>query len=165
MSVVMSHSWRWCKELHLSNNVLWSLSFTFLSFWPLSSFKKTVEDWLTFPKSLLKFSTTSRDVTSPFQQACRQPLLLLVDLTPSHPFHRAKLSLPEKTVSLWSWVNRPQELEHLTNPLYEANSLVIWPSVAPQSLLLWEGKKHTRHTVAEISYSRCSKRFCLLERR
>ncbi|TKS76058.1 Myotubularin-related protein 9 [Collichthys lucidus] len=52
---------------------------------------------------------------------------------------RAKLSLPEKTVSLWSWVNRPQELERLTNPLYEANSLVIWPSVAPQSLLLWEG--------------------------
>lgn len=52
---------------------------------------------------------------------------------------RAKLSLPEKTVSLWSWVNRPQELERLSNPLYEANSLVIWPSVAPQSLLLWEG--------------------------
>ncbi|KAK5880244.1 hypothetical protein CesoFtcFv8_023292 [Champsocephalus esox] len=52
---------------------------------------------------------------------------------------RAKLSLPEKAVSLWSWVNRPQELERLTNPLYEANSLVIWPSVAPQSLLLWEG--------------------------
>ncbi|KAF3702791.1 Myotubularin-related protein 9 [Channa argus] len=52
---------------------------------------------------------------------------------------RAKLLLPEKTVSLWSWVNRPQELERLTNPLYESNSLVIWPSVAPQSLLLWEG--------------------------
>lgn len=50
------------------------------------------------------------------------------------------MSLPEKTVSLWSWVNRPQELQRLTNPLYEANSLVIWPSVAPQSLLLWEGK-------------------------
>lgn len=52
---------------------------------------------------------------------------------------RAKLRLPEKTVSLWSWVNRRQEIERLTNPLYEANSLVIWPSVAPQSLLLWEG--------------------------
>uniref|UniRef100_A0A3B4AYU5 Myotubularin-related protein 9 n=1 Tax=Periophthalmus magnuspinnatus TaxID=409849 RepID=A0A3B4AYU5_9GOBI len=50
-----------------------------------------------------------------------------------------KLGLLEKTVSLWSWVNRQQELERLTNPLYEANSLVIWPSVAPQSLLLWEG--------------------------
>lgn len=49
-------------------------------------------------------------------------------------------------MSLWSWVNRPQELERLTNPLYEANSLVIWPSVAPQSLLLWEGKKQTQNT-------------------
>ncbi|XP_069053931.1 myotubularin-related protein 9 [Lepisosteus oculatus] len=52
---------------------------------------------------------------------------------------RLKLKLPQKTVSLWSWVNRPQEMEHFLNPLYEANSLVIWPSVAPQSLLLWEG--------------------------
>ncbi|XP_061610463.1 myotubularin-related protein 9 isoform X1 [Phyllopteryx taeniolatus] len=52
---------------------------------------------------------------------------------------RAKLSVSEKTVSLWSWLNRPRELERLTNPLYEANGLVIWPSVAPQSLLLWEG--------------------------
>lgn len=48
-------------------------------------------------------------------------------------------------MSLWSWVNRPQELERLTNPLYESNSLVIWPSVAPQSLLLWEGKRNETH--------------------
>nr|XP_046149095.1 myotubularin-related protein 9 isoform X1 [Oncorhynchus gorbuscha] len=52
---------------------------------------------------------------------------------------RSKLNLSQKTVSLWSWVNRPQEVERLSNPLYEANCLVIWPSVAPQSLLLWEG--------------------------
>lgn len=51
-----------------------------------------------------------------------------------------KLELCQKTVSLWSWMNRPQELERFLNPLYEANSLVIWPSVAPQSLLLWEGE-------------------------
>ena len=43
-------------------------------------------------------------------------------------------------MSLWSWVNRPSELSKLTNPLFEANNLVIWPSVAPQSLQLWEGK-------------------------
>ncbi|XP_023655830.1 myotubularin-related protein 9 [Paramormyrops kingsleyae] len=55
------------------------------------------------------------------------------------PAERVKLKLPQKTVSLWSWVNRPQEMERYLNPLYEANSLVIWPSVAPQSLLLWEG--------------------------
>lgn len=52
-------------------------------------------------------------------------------------------------MSLWSWVNRPQELERLTNPLYESNSLVIWPSVAPQSLLLWEGKRNKTHIVTE----------------
>ncbi|KAG9337466.1 hypothetical protein JZ751_028656 [Albula glossodonta] len=51
---------------------------------------------------------------------------------------RVKLKLSQKTVSLWSWVNRPQEMERFLNPLYEPNSLVIWPSVAPQSLLLWE---------------------------
>ncbi|NXE96126.1 MTMR9 protein, partial [Menura novaehollandiae] len=52
---------------------------------------------------------------------------------------RAKLKLPQKTMSLWSWVNRLEELGRFQNPLYEANSLVIWPSVAPQSLQLWEG--------------------------
>ncbi|XP_074847586.1 myotubularin-related protein 9 isoform X1 [Carettochelys insculpta] len=52
---------------------------------------------------------------------------------------RYKLKLPQKTMSLWSWVNQPQELSKFKNPLFEANSLVIWPSVAPQSLQLWEG--------------------------
>ncbi|NWV12516.1 MTMR9 protein, partial [Ptilonorhynchus violaceus] len=52
---------------------------------------------------------------------------------------RAKLKLPQKTMSLWSWVNRTEELGRFQNPIYEANSLVIWPSVAPQSLQLWEG--------------------------
>nr|XP_042140936.1 myotubularin-related protein 9 isoform X2 [Peromyscus maniculatus bairdii] len=52
---------------------------------------------------------------------------------------RCKLKLQQKTMSLWSWVNRPSELSKFTNPLFEANSLVIWPSVAPQSLQLWEG--------------------------
>lgn len=61
-------------------------------------------------------------------------------LTCSCGFLRAKLKLPQKTMSLWSWVNRPEELSRFQNPLYEANSLVIWPSVAPQSLQLWEGE-------------------------
>ncbi|KAG8123014.1 hypothetical protein E2320_018396 [Naja naja] len=52
---------------------------------------------------------------------------------------RSKLKLPQKTMSLWSWVNRPEEHNRFKNPLFEANSLVIWPSVAPQSLQLWEG--------------------------
>ncbi|KAM9017495.1 myotubularin-related protein 9 isoform 1-T1 [Guaruba guarouba] len=52
---------------------------------------------------------------------------------------RSKLKLPQKTMSLWSWVNSSDELIKFQNPLFEANSLVIWPSVAPQSLQLWEG--------------------------
>uniref|UniRef100_A0A8D2B439 Myotubularin related protein 9 n=1 Tax=Sciurus vulgaris TaxID=55149 RepID=A0A8D2B439_SCIVU len=52
---------------------------------------------------------------------------------------RCKLKLQQKTMSLWSWVNRPSELSKFANPLFEANNLVIWPSVAPQSLQLWEG--------------------------
>ncbi|KAK2503884.1 hypothetical protein MC885_020922, partial [Smutsia gigantea] len=52
---------------------------------------------------------------------------------------RCRLKLQQKTMSLWSWVNRPSELSKFTNPLFEANNLVIWPSVAPQSLHLWEG--------------------------
>ncbi|XP_062494549.1 myotubularin-related protein 9 [Pezoporus occidentalis] len=52
---------------------------------------------------------------------------------------RSKLKLPQKTMSLWSWVNSSEELLKFQNPLFEANSLVIWPSVAPQSLQLWEG--------------------------
>ncbi|XP_069584481.1 myotubularin-related protein 9 [Ranitomeya imitator] len=57
----------------------------------------------------------------------------------NNDFERNKLKLRQKTLSLWSWVNQPDELHRFTNPLYEANGLVIWPSVAPQSLLLWEG--------------------------
>ncbi|XP_044146704.1 myotubularin-related protein 9 [Bufo gargarizans] len=57
----------------------------------------------------------------------------------NNEFERSKLKLKQKTLSLWSWVNQPNESHKFTNPLYEANGLVIWPSVAPQSLLLWEG--------------------------
>lgn len=62
-------------------------------------------------------------------------------------YARCKLKLPQKTMSLWSWVNRPPELSRFKNPLFEANSLVIWPSVAPQSLQLWEGKPGLRSSV------------------
>ncbi|KAM4695211.1 myotubularin-related protein 9 [Discoglossus pictus] len=54
-------------------------------------------------------------------------------------YERSKLKLQQKTLSLWSWVNQPNEINRFTNPLFEANGLVIWPSVAPQSLQLWEG--------------------------
>ncbi|KAK6167642.1 hypothetical protein SNE40_021620 [Patella caerulea] len=41
------------------------------------------------------------------------------------------------TVSLWSYINRPQVLNQYLNPLYQPNQVVLWPSVAPQSLELW----------------------------
>lgn len=52
---------------------------------------------------------------------------------------RLELKLAERTVSLWSHVNQPSVLPCFFNPVYEPNSNVIWPSVAPQSLLLWPG--------------------------
>lgn len=47
------------------------------------------------------------------------------------------MKLSKKTVSLWSHLNRPEVLPSLMNPMYEPNSRVIWPSVAPMSLILW----------------------------
>lgn len=43
----------------------------------------------------------------------------------------------KNTTSLWSYLNRPEVLSHLLNPLYEPNKKAIWPSVAPISLVLW----------------------------
>ena len=34
-----------------------------------------------------------------------------------------------------SYINRPEKIGEFMNPLYEPNSNVIWPSVAPQSLV------------------------------
>lgn len=52
---------------------------------------------------------------------------------------RNEMNFAKKTVSLWSYVNRPAILADFLNPLYEPNSAVLWPSVAPQSLELWKG--------------------------
>ncbi|XP_062128107.1 myotubularin-related protein 9 [Drosophila sulfurigaster albostrigata] len=50
---------------------------------------------------------------------------------------RHELQVHTRTTSLWSYLNRPDVLQTLLNPLYEPNSAVIWPSVAPISLELW----------------------------
>ena len=34
-----------------------------------------------------------------------------------------------------SYINRPEVIEECINPLYEPNPSIIWPSVAPQSLV------------------------------
>ncbi|XP_013398951.1 myotubularin-related protein 9 isoform X2 [Lingula anatina] len=52
---------------------------------------------------------------------------------------RKKYKLASKTVSLWSYVNRPEVLEKYINHLYQPNQSPIWPSVAPQSLEVWQG--------------------------
>ncbi|EDV96905.1 myotubularin-related protein 9 [Drosophila grimshawi] len=50
---------------------------------------------------------------------------------------RNELQVHTRTTSLWSYLNRPDVLQTLLNPLYEPNASVIWPSVAPISLELW----------------------------
>ncbi|XP_038233899.1 myotubularin-related protein 9-like isoform X4 [Dermochelys coriacea] len=52
---------------------------------------------------------------------------------------RCLCDVKEKTHSLWSWLNQPSEWKKHLNPLYTYNALVIWPSVEPQSLQLWQG--------------------------
>ncbi|XP_067014319.1 myotubularin-related protein 9 [Anabrus simplex] len=50
---------------------------------------------------------------------------------------RVRLKLADRTVSLWSYLNRPDVLQSFLNPMYDPNNRVIWPSVAPMSLTLW----------------------------
>ncbi|XP_045471939.1 myotubularin-related protein 9 [Harmonia axyridis] len=50
---------------------------------------------------------------------------------------RVNLKLAKQTTSLWSYLNRPDVLTSVLNPLYEPNKGPIWPSVAPVSLVLW----------------------------
>lgn len=53
---------------------------------------------------------------------------------------RVDLKLHKRTTSLWSYLNRPDVLKSLLNPIYDPNQSVIWPSVAPISLTLWSGE-------------------------
>ncbi|XP_066494661.1 myotubularin-related protein 9-like isoform X2 [Tiliqua scincoides] len=50
---------------------------------------------------------------------------------------RKLCEVKEKTHSLWPWLNHRRQ--KYLNPLYMRNPLVIWPSVEPQSVLLWQG--------------------------
>ncbi|XP_039596707.1 myotubularin-related protein 9 isoform X1 [Polypterus senegalus] len=52
---------------------------------------------------------------------------------------RHAFQVKEKTFSFWDWMNNPAVLKTFTNPLYQRNELVIWPSVWPHSLHLWQG--------------------------
>lgn len=48
---------------------------------------------------------------------------------------RRAMKAPERTASLWSYINRHEVLPKYLNPMYEPNQRVIWPSVAPMSLV------------------------------
>ncbi|KAG5669296.1 hypothetical protein PVAND_017185 [Polypedilum vanderplanki] len=50
---------------------------------------------------------------------------------------RVELMAFTKTTSLWSHLNRPDIITNLLNSAYEPNQSIIWPSVAPVSLVLW----------------------------
>ena len=50
---------------------------------------------------------------------------------------RVQLGVFKRTTSLWSHMNRPDVMSSFLNPLYEPNSSVIWPSVAPISICMW----------------------------
>ncbi|NXS37305.1 MTMR9 protein, partial [Pomatostomus ruficeps] len=52
---------------------------------------------------------------------------------------RSLCQVKERTHSLWAWLNQPEERQKYLNPLYSPNPLVIWPSVEPQSIQLWQG--------------------------
>ncbi|XP_014113911.1 PREDICTED: myotubularin-related protein 9-like isoform X2 [Pseudopodoces humilis] len=52
---------------------------------------------------------------------------------------RSLCKVKESTHSLWAWLNQPEERQKYLNPLYSHNPLVIWPSVEPQSIQLWQG--------------------------
>ncbi|XP_055845895.1 myotubularin-related protein 9 [Episyrphus balteatus] len=51
---------------------------------------------------------------------------------------RSEYKVQSRTTSLWSYLNRPDVMKSLLNPLYDPNPHVIWPSVAPISLELWD---------------------------
>ena len=50
-------------------------------------------------------------------------------------FQREQSKLRQKTTSLWSYLNDEAVLAKYRNPLYEHNEHVVWPSVAPQSMV------------------------------
>lgn len=51
---------------------------------------------------------------------------------------RAAAQVQKRTTSLWSYLNRPEVLTTLLNPMYDPNNQVIWPTVAPISLVIWK---------------------------
>ncbi|KAK6033768.1 hypothetical protein OSTOST_00070, partial [Ostertagia ostertagi] len=51
---------------------------------------------------------------------------------------KEELGVKASTVSLWSYVNNPEILRSFVNTSYEPRVSVLWPSVAPQSIHVWQ---------------------------
>lgn len=54
------------------------------------------------------------------------------------PREREEFALASRTTSLWSYINKPDILQKYLNPIYRPRDEAMWPSVAPQSIELWE---------------------------
>lgn len=68
---------------------------------------------------------------------------------------RMELMAFNKTTSLWSHLNRPDVMTSLLNPAYEPNPAIIWPSVAPLSLVLWSDL-FSRFTIENTQHKKIS---------
>lgn len=135
------------SDIKLSPGPEWQFTPATADYRRFRSFTAVASDRYFHPKACC-FSTKSPILchgssTRPAGMSTYRGFLPLMTLTMMFFLSRCKLKLQQKTMSLWSWVNRPSELSKFTNPLFEANNLVIWPSVAPQSLQLWEGNSST----------------------
>lgn len=53
----------------------------------------------------------------------------------NNEMEREKYKVKKNSTSLWSYINRPEILESILNSMYEPNKGVIWPSVAPMSMV------------------------------
>ncbi|KAI6240215.1 BMA-MTM-9, isoform c [Aphelenchoides fujianensis] len=51
---------------------------------------------------------------------------------------KARHGVKERTASLWSYVNHPKVLVAYINPVYKPYDSTLFPSVAAQSIVLWE---------------------------
>ncbi|XP_047145165.1 myotubularin-related protein 9 isoform X1 [Hydra vulgaris] len=56
----------------------------------------------------------------------------------NNQLQREQSKVTERTVSLWSYMNRQEMNGILYNPIYEENKSILSPSVSPQSLWVWE---------------------------
>ena len=48
---------------------------------------------------------------------------------------KRQFRVKERTTSLWSYLNHPDILPSYLNALYDPYASVLWPSVAPQSIV------------------------------